>query len=443
MYTAIVCRLNGIRRHGNADRLQLCNLQGYQVVLGEDSKEGQLGCFCPSDGKLNPSFVAANDLAPRFDAEGKRAGGGFFDPPNFRLRSQKFRGERSDGYWFPIEYLENWAICLGNKEVVAAVNALKEGDQFSCLGGVELCSKYETQATKQAHAANKQKGLKKNSKNHLFLEHVETQQFRHQAHNIPVGSVVYISLKQHGTSARYTFMYDQPRLSFWELFTKKVSEKYGLKRNPVLGHRHIVGSRTVQIKDEKGGWYGSNAFRFKAFSSFKDALRPGETVYGELVGFTAPGKPIMAVHDTTKLKDKEVTKLYGNRMVYSYGCEDGECDFYVYRVTRSCETGHAIELSVSQVKARCEELGLKYVHELTGPLLMRTVDDLDWLRGLVESFSDGPDPLGKTHVREGVVVRVESPDGRTYFLKYKGFTFSVCEGLLLDTNTYIDEEGSS
>jgi hypothetical protein len=46
-----------------------------------------------------------------------------------------------------------------------------------------------------------------------------------------------------------------------------------------------------------------------------------------------------------------------------------------------------------------------------------------------EDYFDGPDPIGKTHIREGVVVRiVNRPKFCAY--KIKNFSFKVLEGII-------------
>jgi hypothetical protein len=47
---------------------------------------------------------------------------------------------------------------------------------------------------------------------------------------------------------------------------------------------------------------------------------------------------------------------------------------------------------------------------------------------LAEQFYDGPDPVGKTHVREGVVVRIVNRAKFTAY-KHKNFEFKVLEGI--------------
>ena len=58
---------------------------------------------------------------------------------------------------------------------------------------------------------------------------------------------------------------------------------------------------------------------------------------------------------------------------------------------------------------------------------------------VVEEFYDGPDPIGKTHVREGVVVRIINRAKFTAY-KHKGFAFKVLEGLIKTEATAPDIE---
>ena len=76
--------------------------------------------------------------------------------------------------------------------------------------------------------------------------------------------------------------------------------------------------------------------------------------------------------------------------------------------------------------------------------LPRGVIEYDWDAGeyikyIAEKYYDGPDPIGKTHVREGVVIRiVNRPKFCAY--KHKNFSFKVLEGLAKDIATEPDME---
>src|SRR3990167_1893797 len=104
----IVAKLTNVRSHSNAERLKLATVAGFQIVVGLDQTEGEIGLFFDSEIALSDSFCRANDLYPRFDNEGKRVGGGFFDQKSRRVRAQSFRGEKSYGYWCSLSSLNNW-----------------------------------------------------------------------------------------------------------------------------------------------------------------------------------------------------------------------------------------------------------------------------------------------------------------------------------------------
>ena len=65
----------------------------------------------------------------------------------------------------------------------------------------------------------------------------------------------------------------------------------------------------------------------------------------------------------------------------------------------------------------------------------------DTVKVIAEKYYDGPDPIGKTHIREGVVVRIiNRPKFCAY--KHKNFAFKVLEGLIKDAAEAPDMEES-
>jgi hypothetical protein len=63
----------------------------------------------------------------------------------------------------------------------------------------------------------------------------------------------------------------------------------------------------------------------------------------------------------------------------------------------------------------------------------------EYVKEIAEMFYDGPDPVGKTHVREGVVIRIiNRPKFCAY--KHKNFSFKVLEGIAKDLAAAPDME---
>lgn len=118
-------------------------------------------------------------------------------------------------------------------------------------------------------------------------------------------------------------------------------------------------------------------------------------------------------------------------------CEPGESEMYVYRMTMTSPDGTVIELPWETVKIWCEKLGVNHVPELE-KFMFTTQEDL---KERVDKYITGmpADEIGKTHIAEGVVVRIDNRESFTAF-KDKCFEFKVCEGIIKDTSDVPDME---
>ena len=225
----------------------------------------------------------------------------------------------------------------------------------------------------------------------------------------------------------------------------KLIEKQGLfKRiinainNKYSEYKTVSGTRRVVLDNFDGGYYGSNEFRKKYHDLFDGKLYKGETVYYEIVGYTESGQLIMPQCDNKKLNDKEFIKKYGETTSFTYGCSDGESDIYVYRMSMTNEDGVEIDYSTEYTMLRCEQMGVKHV-----PVIKTidnfSVDDIDEFRNYINEISDGADLIDPTHIREGVVVRVEN---RLEFAayKHKSMDFKILEGIIKENATSPDME---
>jgi hypothetical protein len=196
MYNAIITKLGNIRKHSNADRLNISVCWGNQVIIGLNSKDGDWGIYFPTDGQLSEEFSKKNDLIRRKDETGKNVGGMFDE--NRRIRTQKFRGEVSDGFWCPISLLSPFFgdIKINEDHVVVGGNKLPEGYEFTSINGILICQKYVTPNTKTHSGQPSKKSKFTGSK--MFKEQFETEQLGINLYKIPVDSLVIISEKQHG-----------------------------------------------------------------------------------------------------------------------------------------------------------------------------------------------------------------------------------------------------
>lgn len=469
-YTAFVTRIKNLHKHTNADRLQVGECFGNSVVVSLEYTDNQLGIYFPCDGKLSQAFAEANNLLRKKDENGNNVGG-YMDPEKRNVTAVKLRGEKSDGLFLPLSALD----AFGD------TSTLKEGDRIDVWNGHLICEKYipRTQTRTGTPTNGNHTRKRKAPISPLFAEHADTEQLGYNLGAFRPGDLVEISLKMHGTSQRTAYL---PVLvgykdSLWcktkNWFRVKLHKaKYQMSDEiaerlkdhdgePIYDWGYVSGTRRVVLDSFGGGYYGSNEFREAHSKVFEGKLWKGESVYYEVVGFTHTGAPIMASADNKKLNDKEFVKQYGKETVFSYGCspdgtklmhgedEEGQfavatqvpqSDIYVYRMTMTNIDGEIVEYPPDFMRYRCEQMGVKTVQVFDRFLIPENPQSVDeqgytcditageYVKNKAEQNYDGPDPVGKSHIREGVVCRIiNKPKFCAY--KHKNFSFKVLEGI--------------
>ena len=437
MYYAYVCRIKDLRKHSNADRLQVGECFGNTVAVSMDYTPNQLGIYFPTDGQLSVEFADANNLLRKKDENGNNIGG-YMDPDKRNVTAIRLRGEKSDGLFLPITCLEKFG----------DISALKEGDRIDVFNGHEICKKY---IPRKQHRTGSVKEYGRTRKKKvpvapLFAEHADTEQLAYNLGAFKNGDEIEITLKMHGTSQRTGYL---PTLkgykrTIWDKLFKREGK-------PIYDWGYVSGTRRTVLENFDGGYYGSNEFREQHSKFFEGKLNKGETVYYEVVGFTHTGAPIMTTGDNKKLNDKEFVKQYGSTTTFSYGCSpDGkkilygtdehglfsideavsQSDIYVYRMTMTNEDGFVVEYTPDFMRYRCEQMGVKTVmvfDKFTIPAKEKKPGE--YVLNRANKYIDGPDPIGKTHIREGVVCRILNRAGFCGY-KQKSFEFKVLENLI-------------
>lgn len=427
MYKAIVTPLVNVRPHPNADRLQLAVAAGFQVIVGLDSSEGELGVFFPTDGQLSDEFCKNNNLYPIVNESGVRIGGGFIERSNRRVRAQSFRGQKSFGFWCPIKYFE----------YTDAVHNLVTGLTFTEINGYAICNRYETEETIRRQNLGKKRT--KRFESVMFKKHFDTEQMKYNWGNLQSGELITITEKLHGTSGRYGRVLREVPLNRWQKVAISVASALASVSLTPSQWDYFHGTRNVILENNlSGGFYGDNTFRTEVIQSLTGNLHKGETVYFEIVGFVNSHTPIMPAVNTGELRDKDFTSRYGKDMIYRYGMPDGMRKMFVYRITTTNTDGISIDLTWPQVKERCNQLNLSYVPELVPPFIYD--GNIEQLQELVEALTTGESTIDASHIREGVCIRVDGSDTRIY--KNKSFEFYILEGVYKNNDVVDIEEAS-
>lgn len=477
-YKAIVCKLANVREHDKLHSLNVATVQGHQILVGKDAVEGTLGIFYPSDGCISDEHLMSNNSYRKVikviepgksncksgDIMSRRAlnslklsqtvefeeidGGGYFEPSG-RVKVMKFQGIPSDGYWHPIEGYFSW---VSEKYV----KGLEVGEEIDKIGGNMLCEKYMTPATRKAlRGQNNNKAKKKESdRGQNLQQHYDTGHIEKIWTDIEEGSILTFTEKLHGTSGRTGYVKEFKEHGILSMFQQP-------KNVYVTGTRRVISVVTdkftqLDLPLHKLAWnytFGLFLKKFKAKSSYNDngyykgttfrvdihnrikllGLRKGECVYYEIVGYTDTGASIMPGHTIT---DSKLKKKFGNMMLYTYGCNEGEYKIFVYRITMLNDENYTTELDWNAVKRRCNELGLEHVPDL-GTVIYNGDDEK--LKEKCIDVCSGRSTLDDKHIMEGICVRINNSfDDRSW--KYKSWHFRNLEGIRKDDDAYVDPE---
>lgn len=418
-YTATIVKIEEIRPHSNAENLNLTTIHGNQVIVGKDTKVGDIGVFFPEGGQLSEDFCHFNNLYSDSPKNLDRNIKGFFDK-NRRVRALTLRGEKSEGFWLPLS-------CLNYVQAIFDESDLEINLDFTHIRSIEVCRKYVTPITV---ASRGDKGVKhRAAESIMFPQHFDTSAFGKNSHKFNEGDIVYVTTKLHGTSQRVGNVL-MPKKLTWK---DKVAKWFGVK---VVEKEwcFTIGTRKVTLNSKK-----QEGFRSKAAQPFMGKLHKGELVYYEVVGFDG-NTPVMGSHSNKKLANflskeeyKKFIDLYGETTVFSYGCSPEELDVYVYRIANINEDGVIVDLPWDSVVDRCKELGVKHV-----PYQACIIVDKDFLDEIKELNIPYNSDF-EQHLSEGLCIRRDDYP-TPLILKEKTFEFKVLEGIIKDNQAYVDKE---
>jgi hypothetical protein len=343
-YLARVVKLNNLRKHTNADRLQVETIDGNNVITGMNAVNGMLYVYFPLESAINKDYLAYSnsfvDKTLNRDPETK----GYFNPSG-RVRATRLRGERSEGYIVPVSDISNWLKSIG---VDFDFTEKMVDQEFDSIGNIVLCEKYLN--WKAIKAARQQtKNVTKKAKVSRLVEdqfhfHIDTPQLKKFISNVKPDDNIWITRKLHGTSAVISNVLCVKKLNWFERLLKKfgvnvVDSHYDL----VYSSRKVVKNGYLEPSESNFNHYYSSDIWGDCAKRYEHCLKPGISLYGEIVGYTPDGAYIQKGYD--------------------YGCEPGQFDFYVYRVTFTSATGDVYEMSPDQMKHYCGKYGIKTVPE--------------------------------------------------------------------------------
>jgi RNA ligase (TIGR02306 family) len=218
---------------------------------------------------------------------------------------------------------------------------------------------------------------KKEKLNDNFRKYVDIENYKYYEHVIEDGELINITLKMHGTSARFANLLPT-KMTLW----KKLKQFLGLMDT----HEFCYGSRNVQLSDggkfeyknEKQGVDIPNVYKFVAKKYMLDKVIPKDYgFFGEIVG-------------------KHVQKDY------HYNVPEGDYKFYLYDIYNFKEKRW---LNHDEFMVMSDEANFnlppdkRLIHRV--PLLYAG----PYSPEVIEAFRNGADPIQGDIEREGIVVK--------------------------------------
>lgn len=415
-YYALVTRLNNLHKDPNSDNLWLADCFNEGVIVGPGMKENELILYLPTDGEIERWFGDAFNLY-RKNLDGTSQGG--YIENNSHIRAIKLRGNQSSGV----------VIALDKVYEKFGDQGWKDGDKVNTINDKEFCCKYipkrkngSINYSKTSYKGRKAEGITYPE----FSMHTDTEQLAYNLDKFRPGDMLNMTLKMHGTSQRSMNTYAElPNGFFRRLFHMKKRTKQA----------YVLGTRRCVVTENSQGYYGNDQFRMPHHEALKPYLEDGMEVFYEVVGYYGPNEEntIMPIGDNTKVNDKAFVKQFGKRSIFSYGCNPGESKMYIYRITSN--NGEK-EWTPDEITEWCNTHGFNRVPVIED-FEFTTVEDLQ--ERINKYFEDLADPIGRTHVKEGVVVRIVNRRTFTAF-KSKTYEFKVIEGIIKESESVPDME---
>lgn len=409
-YLCRVVKIDNIRKHSNADRLQIVTIDGANIIVGLDAKLGDIMVFVPTECQLAECFVRENNLFEDKSLNKDTDKKGYINNKR-RVRAIKLRGEYSRALLLPVEYFK-----LFFQDAPFNMDEWI-GVEFDTVCGVQFSTKYEPPIKCVQNNAQKKKTKADRIVPDQFHFHVDTLQLVKNLDKIKYEDIIHVSHKLHGTSGIAAYIKVNKKVPWWKSILYKI-----LGEKP-QEYDYVASSRKV-IRDENSGegFYGKDVWTW-ALNELKPHLAKGMTLYFEIVGYV-PGTDSMI------------------QKGYDYGCNPGEAKIFIYRITNTNEDGIVFEWPVEKVNAWCVSHDVNHVPTLMYDRCIHFLyNDNGECAGeklynelVTYGYMEKNDPLCKNKVPyEGHVIRVER-FGDIEVYKIKANAFYEHESKMLDND---------
>lgn len=421
-YLAKIVSIKEVQPHPNADKLALTFIDGNKVIVGKNTKVGDLYLFFPLECAINKDLIRSiNGFSdPTLNADGKSKG--FFND-KARVRAVKLRGVPSEGYLMAIESFLAWIGASSETfKLESYLNKEFDSVDTNTMKEVLVCEKYRPPRQYSKGPANTPKKDKTKRFDRMvegqFHFHVDTAQLKKNIHKINPDDEISILYKLHGTNFVCGNLLVKSKLTWKDKIAKLFGCKVQETEYDILySSRQVLKNSYLYDEDKKLNHYYKEDIWGHAKDKIASHIVKGYTIYAEIVGYTPQGSWVQKGYD--------------------YGCNPNEFEVYVFRMTFTNPDGKVFELSTTQVKEYCDYHGLKMAPILfqgkAGTYFKSSSNDWhsEFLNKLIEDYLEQDCKMSKNKIAgEGIVLRKE---GNTWdAFKLKSFRFLMGETEALD-----------
>jgi hypothetical protein len=424
-----------------ADRIVWTEMCGEIAIVSiSENPIGTRGIIIDCESKLFPEIASRLNMYRHKELNEDVTKVGYLGD-NGRIKPIRLKGVQCTCLFLSFAQLE---------PVIGTIE-LDNGVQDHKINGVTICEKYVRKyATTRANLGKL--GKARENRVPLFKEHMSTDHLMRYYDKLKDGDHVTMTCKLHGTSGRTGYLpIVQKKKWYHKLFGTTPDPQYGY----VVGSRKVVKTIEGDKREGNQDFYDDDIWSL-ASKKVEGKLCKGETVYFEIVGQTPSGQNIQPTHVTRKLKDffsKEeydrMIEFYGAEIPMQYGCDAGEFNIFVYRMTLTNEQGSSVDYSWERVKRRCEEMEIEHCPEIisgyltneSGAFELVVSGGLTNFKSYVEyETTKVPCDFFPNTLREGVVVRIDRGGEAPLLFKHKSFAHKVLEGIVKDSDKLVDME---
>ena len=394
-YLCKVVKLENLKKHSNADRLQVATIDFQDVITGMDAKEGDIYVYFPVECKINKDFLSYTNSFRDKNLNEDKEKTGFFEE-NCRVKAVKLRGEKSMGYIVPSQKVSAWPNYEFKIEDI--------GKEFDTINGLKIVEKYfAKQPQNRKIKEGKKPKLSRLIDGQVHL-HTDTENLRKNVGKLELTDTISITYKTHGTSWWVSNVLVKKPASIINRLLKLFKIDYvDSKYDIIYGSRRVVKNQYEDNDKAKDHYFGYDLWEHIK-DEVKDKIPKGYTLYGECLGYTRDGAYIQKNYD--------------------YGCSKGEFKLEIYRITNTNSDGLVTELSYPQIEEFCHKVNLApsklfYYGKIYDILIQKNILPLkkefgtDWRTPFIEylekEYNEKDCFMCTNKVpEEGIVVRKES-----------------------------------